>query len=165
VQCTLRRRAAANLTEISAVTQNDEVIGFAAFCSVIHRVGRQCFKNGSTSEARLCTRRLSLRTPYLQFFGDKSFLWSPTVHSAAIKTSGKRNSIGQPIDLRKIDIDARRNQSFRIWTFEHQLRQRNLQILSEEPKALRALLSSAECLWEMKTLIECASSSFERFAD
>jgi hypothetical protein len=57
------------------------------------------------------------------------------VHGAAIKASGKRNSIGQPIDLRKIDIDVRRDQSFRIWTFEHQPRQRNLPILSEDAES------------------------------
>jgi hypothetical protein len=75
------------------------------------------------------------RTPYLQFFGNKGFFWSPTVHSAAIRTLGKCNSIGQPIDHRKIDIDVRWDQSFRIWTFEHQLRQRNLQILGEDAES------------------------------
>ena len=91
----------------------------------------QCFQNGSASEPGLCTRWLLLRTPYLQFFGNISFLWSPTVYSAAIRTLGKCNSIGQPIDLRKINVDMRRDQSFRIWTLEHQLRQRNLQTLRE----------------------------------
>ena len=94
------------------------------------------FANGSASESGLCTRGLLLRTPYLQFFGNKSFLWSPTVHSAAIRTLGKCNSIRQLIDLRKIDIDVRRDQSFRTWTFEHQLRQRNLQTLREDAKSL-----------------------------
>ena len=76
-----------------------------------------------------------LRTPYLQFFGNKSFVWPPTVHNVAIKTSGECNSIRQPIDLRKIDIHVRRDQSFRIWTFEHQPRQRNLQVLSEDAES------------------------------
>jgi hypothetical protein len=58
------------------------------------------------------------------------------VHSAAIRASGKCDSIGQPIDLRKIDIHVRRDQSFRIWTFEHQPRQRNLPILSEDAESL-----------------------------
>jgi hypothetical protein len=57
------------------------------------------------------------------------------VHSAAIKASGKCDSIGQPIDFRKIDIHVRRDQPFRIWTFEHQPRQRNLPILSEDAES------------------------------
>jgi hypothetical protein len=76
-----------------------------------------------------------LRRPYLQFFGDKSLLRTPTMHSAAIKASGKCDSIGQPIDLRKIDIHVRRDQSFRIRTFEHQPRQRNLPILGEDAES------------------------------
>jgi hypothetical protein len=95
----------------------------------------QCFKNGSANESGLYNQLPLLRTPYLQFVGNKSFLWSPTVHSAAIRTLGKCNSVRQPIDLRKINIDVRRDQFFRIWTFEHQLRQRDLQILSEDAES------------------------------
>jgi hypothetical protein len=57
------------------------------------------------------------------------------VHGAAMGTLGKRNSVGQLIDLCKIDIDVRRDKSFCIWTFEHQLRQRNLQTLREDAKS------------------------------
>jgi hypothetical protein len=49
------------------------------------------------------------------------------MHSAAKWTSRKCNSIGQLIDLRQINIDERGDQSFCVWAFEHQLRQRNLQ--------------------------------------
>jgi hypothetical protein len=87
------------------------------------------------------------------------------MHSAAIKTLGKRNPIGQPIDLRKIDIDVRRDQSFRIWTFEHQPRQRNLQILSEDAKSFADVAVIRGVPYETKILIEHASSSFERLAD
>ena len=119
----------ATLTTISSSSR-----AYQLAISQYGRVTASC-KNGSANESGLCTRRLLLRTPHLQFFGNKSFLWSPTVHSAAIRTLGECNSIGQPIDLRKIDIDVRRDKSFRIWTFEHQLRQRNLQTLSEDAES------------------------------
>jgi hypothetical protein len=69
-------------------------------------------QGGPMNEAGLCTTWLSPRTSCLLFFGNPSIRWSPTVHSVAIRTLRKRNSVGKPIDLGQIDIDVRRNQSF-----------------------------------------------------
>jgi hypothetical protein len=80
----------------------------------------------SSSKTGVCAPWLLLRAPYLQFIGHKSFAWCPTVHSAAIRTLRKCDSIRQLIDLRQIDIDVRRGQSIGTRTFEHQLRQRSL---------------------------------------
>jgi hypothetical protein len=65
--------------------------------------------------------RLWFPAPYLQDFGNESVLWRPSVHSAAMGTLGKCNSVGQLIDICQIDIDVRGDQSVRIRASEHQL--------------------------------------------
>ena len=62
----------------------------------------------------------------LQYFGNESILWPPSVHGAAMGTLGKCNPVGQLVDLCQIDIDVRWDQSVRVWASEHQLCQRSL---------------------------------------
>ena len=95
--------------------------------------------------------RLLPRASCLLSFGNPSILWSPTVHGAAIRTLRKRNSIRQLIDLRQFDIDVRGDQSFCIRTFEHQMRQRSLQLspankarLSDSGQAAKLLIKGLE---------------------
>jgi hypothetical protein len=81
--------------------------------------------------------RLWFPAPYLQDFGNESVLWRPSVHSAAMGTLGKCNSVGQLIDICQIDIDVRGDQSVRIRASEHQLCQWGLhQSPGEEGRSL-----------------------------
>ena len=44
--------------------------------------------------------RLRIFASYLRAFGNKSILWRPSVQDPAMRTSRKRNSIGQLINVR-----------------------------------------------------------------
>ena len=63
--------------------------------------------------------RLWIRASYLRAFGDESILWRPSMHRGAIGALGKCNSVGQLIDVRQINIDARGDKPFCSWALEH----------------------------------------------